>query len=197
MLNNFIPLILFSLSSALTPGPNNFMVMNSGLHFGIKRSIPHCVGICLGFPLMVLLVALGLGAVFVKYYWIKTILKIVGSIYMIYLAWLIVTSHSKADTISTQKPLTFLQAALFQWVNPKAWIMAVSTISIFTITENYYMNAIIISIVFLITCIPSIGAWLLFGNMLQRIIKNDRQRVWFNILMALGIVGSIVMIIFD
>ena len=196
-MNNFLPLILFALSSTFTPGPNNFMVMNSGMHFGIKKSLPHCIGICLGFPVMVLLVALGLGAIFVKHQWIKLVLKVLGSIYMLYLAWLTLTSHSKSTSVSTQNPLSFLQAALFQWVNPKAWLMAVSTISIFTITANYYMNAIIISIVFLFACIPSIGAWLLFGNVLQRIIRNDRHRIWFNIIMSLGIVGSIAMIIFD
>ena len=171
--------------------------MNSGMNFGIQKSLPHYLGICLGFPAMVLMVALGFGAVFIEYVWIKHVLKIFGSVYMLYLAWQILTSSNKANIGLARKPLSFLQAAIFQWVNPKAWLMAVSAISIFTISNNYFSNAMIISIVYFLMCIPCIGAWLLFGKFLQRILTKDAHRVWFNILMALALVGSIVMILFE
>ena len=196
-MNDFVPLLLFAISTTFTPGPNNIMIMNSGMHFGIQKSLPHYLGICLGFPAMVLMVALGLGAVFIEYVWIKHALKIIGSLYMLYLAWLILTFSGKANIGQTKRPLSFLQAAIFQWVNPKAWLMAISTLSIFTISSNYFSNAMIISIIYFLICIPCIGAWLLFGKFLQQILTKDTHRVWFNILMALALVGSILMIWFE
>ncbi len=196
-MNDFFPLLLFSVSTTFTPGPNNIMIMNSGMNFGLRRSFPHYLGICFGFPAMVLMVALGLGAVFIKYAWIKYVLKIMGSLYMLYLAWQILRSSSEVDLGNVRKPLNFLQAAMFQWVNPKAWLMAISTISIFTISNNYFNNAAIISVVYFLMCIPCIGAWLIFGKFLQRILKKDSHRVWFNILMALALVGSIGMILLE
>jgi threonine/homoserine/homoserine lactone efflux protein len=196
-MNDFIPLLLFALSASLTPGPNNIMIMDSGMHFGIQKSIPHYLGICLGFPVMFLMVALGLGAIFTEYAWIKQLLKILGSIYMLYLSWQILTSSSKVNVNYIRKPFHFLQAVIFQWINPKAWLMAISTISIFTLSNNYINNAIIISVVYFLMCIPCVGIWLLFGKFLQRILTKDSHRIWFNIMMALALVGSIAMIWLD
>jgi threonine/homoserine/homoserine lactone efflux protein len=196
-MHDFIPLLIFSTSASFTPGPNNFMIMNSGIHFGIRKSLPHYFGICLGFPVMFLIVALGMGAIFVKYAWIKQALKIIGSAYMLYLAWKVLTSHQKMNVSQTKKPLTFLQVVLFQWVNPKAWLMGIGTISIFTLSANYFHNAVLISLVYALTCIPCVAAWLVFGTFLQRILKKDSHRAWFNLFMALGLVASIGMIIFD
>lgn len=195
-MHDFFPLLLFSVATTFTPGPNNIMIMNSGMNFGIRKSLPHYIGICFGFPAMVLMVALGLGAIFLKYAWIKHILKIIGSIYMLYLAWKILTSSSKTN-LRVKKSLNFLQALMFQCVNPKAWLTAISTISIFTISNHYFSNAFIISVVYFLICIPCVGAWLIFGKFLQRILKKDIHRVWFNILMALALVGSIGMILYD
>lgn len=196
-MTNYVPLLLFAMSTTFTPGPNNFMIMNSGMNFGIKKSLPHYFGICVGFPLMVLMVALGLGVVFTKYLWIKQVLKIVGSVYMLYLAWQILRSHSKGNTDKTSRPLSFIQALLFQWVNPKAWLMAVGTISIFTMARSAFSNAAIVSGVYFFMCIPCIGAWLLFGKVLQHILKKDSHRVLFNIVMSVALVASIGMIIFE
>jgi threonine/homoserine/homoserine lactone efflux protein len=195
-MTDLLPIVLFSAANGLTPGPNNFMIMNSGLNFGLKRSMPHFWGVCLGFPLMVLLVALGMGAIFLKYAWLKDVLKIVGSAYMLYLAWCIVSAISKPKEGHAQ-PLSFLQAFIFQWVNPKAWMMAIGAISIFSIAENHWHNALAISTVFLLTCLPCLSVWLLGGTYLQRVLKNERQQKWFNIGMAVCLVASIAMIIFD
>lgn len=196
-MNEFIPLLLFALSASLTPGPNNIMIMDSGMHFGIQKSLPHYLGICLGFPIMFLMVALGLGAIFTEYAWIKHLLKILGSIYMLYLSWQILTSSNKVNVNLIRKPFHFFQAVIFQWINPKAWLMAISTISIFTLSNHYIYNAIIISVVYFLMCIPCVGIWLLFGKFLQRILTKDSHRIWFNILMALALVGSIGMIWLD
>ena len=196
-MRDLVPFLLFAISSSLTPGPNNFMVMNSGMNFGIKRSLPHYFGICLGFAVMILMVALGLGAVFTKYVWLKEVLKVVGSIYMFYLAYKILVSHNKPSMSPERKPLTFLQASLFQWVNPKAWLMGVGAISIFILSSNYFYNALLISFLYFLTCIPCTGVWMLFGKVLQKILKKDSHRVWFNIIMALALVASIGMIFID
>lgn len=196
-MKNLIPLLLFTFSSSFTPGPNNFMIMNSGLNFGIKRSMPHYWGICLGFPVMFLIVALGLGAVFTKYSWVKECLKILGSIYMLYLAWQILTSNKKATMTHAPKPLNFLQVVLFQWINPKAWLMGIGAISIFTLSNNYIDNAILISAIYMLMCLPCVGAWLVFGTALQHILKKDSHRAWFNIIMAIALVASIGMIFLD
>jgi threonine/homoserine/homoserine lactone efflux protein len=197
-MTDLFPVFLFALSSSLTPGPNNFMILNSGLTFGVKKSLPHYWGICLGFPIMALAVALGFGAVFMKYHWLKQTLKIIGIIYILYLAWQIAfATGSNSSEKSAGKPLNFFQASLFQWVNPKAWLMAISAISIFSITNNYLSNAVIISAIFLFFCLPCVGAWLLFGASLQKILKEKKHQQWFNRAMAVCLVASIALIFID
>ena len=196
-MKNIFPFLLFAISSSLTPGPNNFMIMNSGMHFGIKRSLPHYFGICLGFAIMMLMIALGLGVVFTQYSWIKEGLKIIGSLYMLFLAYKIMVSHNKPSHNPERRPLTFLQASLFQWVNPKAWLMGVGALSIFTLSSQYLLNAILISFLYFLTCIPCTGVWLVFGTYLQKIFKKDSHRVWFNIAMAVALVASIGLILID
>lgn len=191
-MHNLLPLILFTLSSSLTPGPNNFMIMNSGMNFGLRRSFPHFLGICIGFPMMLLIVALGFGAVFVKYLWIKEALKIIGSLYMVYLAWQILqTSLTDGSKRSAVKPFSFLQAVMFQWVNPKAWLMAIGAVSIFTIASGYFSNAAALSAVFFVMLLPCLGMWLVFGTVLQKILSKDKHRRMFNVLMAISLVASI------
>lgn len=196
-MNDLIPIILFSIATMITPGPNNLMVMNSGLNFGIKKSLPHYFGVCLGFPLMVLVVALGLGTVFEKYIWLKHILKIIGSAYILYLALQILKTSAQAKIAGLAKPLSMLQAILFQWVNPKAWLMAIGAISIYAIAENYFYNAVAISVLFFFVCLPCLLVWLVFGVSLQKILKEERHVRYFNIFMAMFLVASIMMIVFD
>lgn len=196
-MNDLTPLLLFCVSTFVTPGPNNLMLMNSGLIFGIRKSLPHYLGICLGLSLMVLIVALGFGEIFQKYLWLKQALKIVGSMYMLYLAIQIVLSATTPKATNASKPLNFSQALMFQWINPKAWLMAIGAISIFTIANNYVHNAIAISALFLVIGLPAIGSWLVFGKSLRKILKNEKQQKWFNIVMAICLIASILMIIFD
>lgn len=127
---------LFAFSSGITPGPNNIMLMTSGVNFGIRLSLPHLAGICIGFPCMVLAIGLGLSAVFQAYPLLHLIIKYVGIAYLLYLAWLIANSSSRMEGKQTAKPLSFVQAAAFQWVNPKGWIMAVGAIATFTVMDK-------------------------------------------------------------
>ncbi|ACJ30056.1 Transporter, LysE family [Shewanella piezotolerans WP3] len=184
---------LFAFSSGITPGPNNIMLMSSGVNFGIKRSLPHLLGICFGFPGMVLAIGLGLSTVFQLYPVLHTIIKYVGIAYLLYLAWLIANSSNKLKGKSTPEPLTFMQAAAFQWVNPKAWVMAIGAIATFTTMQQTLTPQVVtIASVFFCVALPSAFIWLGFGVALKRLLKNQKQQKIFNVTMALLLVLSII-----
>lgn len=196
-MSELLPFLLFCFSTTITPGPNNLMLLHSGLHFGVKQSLPHFLGVCFGFGLMVFVVALGLGTIFLKYPEIKTLLKVVGSAYMLYLAWRTVSSNIRFENNIERKPLTATHAMLFQWVNPKAWIMTVGTISLFTLAENDMNNALLLSLTYFFMCIVCVGLWLVGGVFLQKILKNKQHQKWFNISLAVCLVASIALIFID
>ncbi|PKH55748.1 LysE family translocator [Shewanella sp. Choline-02u-19] len=188
-----LTIALFAFSSGITPGPNNIMLMSSGVNFGVKRSLPHLFGICIGFPAMVLAIGLGLSAVFQSYPILHVIVKYVGISYLLYLAWLIANSSAKMNGKVTVAPLTFIQAAAFQWVNPKAWIMGIGAIATFTTMQQALAPQVITIVsVFFCVALPSAFVWLGFGVALKRILKNQRQQKIFNVSMALLLVLSII-----
>lgn len=190
----------FALSTTLTPGPNNVMLLSSGLTFGYKRTIPHIIGIVVGFPFMILLVGLGLGIIFEKFPYILKILKIVGMLYLFWMAFKIANNHSTFDIKEDKdsKPFNFLQAASFQWVNPKAWVMSMTAISIFvTSKEEPIEQVIIISAIFMISAIFSCNLWTLGGLALKTIIKEDSSVIWFNRIMAILLVASVIPVFFE
>ncbi|MCB1827629.1 MAG: LysE family translocator [Coxiellaceae bacterium] len=197
-MHNVIPILIFCVSTTLTPGPNNLMIMSSGLNFGVKKSLGHYFGISLGFPAMVLIVALGFGALFTKYQIIHQILKVLSVAYMLYLAWKIANSHNKIDSKKPTKPLSFLQAALFQWINPKAWTMVIGVIAIFTVAhDSVIQQAIKITVLYLLVCLPCTAVWLLFGTVLQRFLKNSTHRRIFNYAMAACLVLSTLLVLLE
>lgn len=187
-----LTIALFAFSSGITPGPNNIMLMSSGVNFGVKRSLPHLFGICIGFPAMVLAIGLGLSAVFQHFPVLHTVIKYVGICYMLYLAWLIANSSAKMNSKQTPSPLTFIQAAAFQWVNPKAWIMGIGAVAAFTsMSQTLAPQVLTIALVFFFVALPSAFIWLGFGVALKRILKNQKQQKIFNVTMALLLVLSI------
>ncbi|KEQ14066.1 LysE family translocator [Endozoicomonas numazuensis] len=190
------PLLAFAFSSTVTPGPNNVMIMTSGMNYGTRQSLPHFLGICLGFPLMVLCVGLGLGAVFDLFPALHDIIKVLGIAYLLYLAWLIAKS-APADLKGSQtKPLTFMQSALFQWVNPKAWIMATGAVAAYTtVSGDVFLQVLVIALAFLLTSVPCVGAWLFFGVRLKKVLQQPSYQRVFNITMALLLVLSIIPVI--
>ncbi|AEG12043.1 Lysine exporter protein (LYSE/YGGA) [Shewanella baltica OS183] len=188
-----LAIALFAFSSGITPGPNNIMLMTSGVNFGVKRSIPHLLGISLGFPTMILAIGLGLSALFQSYPIIHQVIKVVGIGYLLYLSWLIANSSSKMEGKAITKPFSFIQAAAFQWVNPKGWIMAVGAIATFTsVQQDLTPQVITIATVFLCVAFPCAIVWLGFGVAFKRILKNERQQKIFNITMAVLLVASII-----
>lgn len=190
------PLLAFAFSSTITPGPNNVMIMTSGMNYGTRQSIPHFLGICLGFPLMVLFVGLGLGAVFDLFPVLHDIIKVLGVAYLLYLAWLIAKSAPADLNGGKSRPLTFIQSALFQWVNPKAWIMATGAVATYTtVSGDVFLQVIVIALAFLVAAIPCVGVWLFFGVRLKKVLQQPSYQRAFNITMALLLVLSIIPVI--
>ena len=126
-----IPLVAFAFVTSITPGPNNLMLLASGANYGFKRSLPHMLGISLGHAFMVFLVGIGLAEVFEIHPVLKTVLKVVSVAYMLYLAWKIANASAPEETEGKGRPFTFMQAAAFQWVNPKAWAMALTAVTVY------------------------------------------------------------------
>ena len=184
-------LTLFSLVSSITPGPNNLMLMTSGANFGFRRSVPHMLGVALGFTFMVLLVGIGLVQIFETFPVSYSILKVVSLAYLMYLAWKIVTAvPASVDDRASGAPFTFIQAALFQWVNPKAWTMALTAVSVYSPSQSLTAIAFVAG-VFGAVNLPCISVWTGMGQQLQRVLTNPRRLRIFNVLMALLLVGSL------
>ena len=190
--------VLFALVSSLTPGPNNMMLLASGVNFGIRRSIPHMLGISLGFMLLVVCVGLGLGRLFDQAPILHTLLRYAGAAYLLYLAWKIANAGTPdVQSESAARPFSFLQAAAFQWVNPKAWIMAIGGITTYAPHENFTTNVLIIATLFALVNLPSVGLWAAAGTLLRRWLTNAKALRMFNIGMALLLVASLYPILTD
>ena len=193
--------IVFVLVSAFTPGPNNIMIMASGLNYGVTRSLPHLMGITLGVPSMFLIVGLLLAWPFQNISWLRPTVQLLGILYLFYLAWLVATADSslpQSNSEKKSKPLTFLQAALFQWINPKAWMLGAGALGVFVNGESSLISQIIImSIVFSLSALPSAGTWMLFGSALASLFNNPVRRKWFNYSMGLLLVTSVMPAVLD
>ena len=188
-------LAAFALVSSITPGPNNLMLMASGANFGFARSIPHMLGIAIGFSVMVLLVGAGLVQVFDAYPISHQILKIVSVVYLLYLAWKIANAAPVTGRDANGKPMTFFQAAAFQWVNPKAWSMALTAVTAYT--PDTTLTAIaLVALVFGAINLPSITTWTLLGQQMARVLTNRRRLAIFNWSMAILLVASLYPVVF-
>lgn len=183
---------LFALVTSITPGPNNTMLLASGVNFGFNRTIPHMLGITCGFFVLVVAVGFGLGAVFQTYPLLYSGLRYVGAAYLLYLAWKIAHSGPVSESEKGEsKPISYLGAAAFQWVNPKAWIMAIGAISTYTPMQGYFSNVIVIAAVFALINLPSVSVWAGCGTLLRNVLKDRRWLRLFNWGMALLLVASL------
>ncbi|WP_434606991.1 LysE family translocator [Pseudomonas sp. D2-30] len=183
---------LFALVTSITPGPNNTMLLASGVNFGFSRTIPHMLGITCGFFSLVLAVGLGLGAVFQTYPLLYTVLRYIGAAYLMYLAWKIAHSSPVSDSSTgNNKPIGYWGAAAFQWVNPKAWIMAIGAISTYTPLQGYFFNVVVIAAVFALINLPSVSLWVVCGSLLRNLLRDRRWLRLFNWGMALLLVASL------
>lgn len=187
----FIGLIAFAAVSSLTPGPNNLMLMTSGANFGFRRSMPHMLGVSLGFTFMVLLVGIGLIGIFEAFPVSYDILKLISVVYLLYLAFKIASaSHAGDNSDAANAPLNFTQAAMFQWVNPKGWTMALTALSVYSPTQSITAVAFVAAVFGAIN-FPCISVWTGMGQHLQRLLVSPQRLRLFNVTMALLLVSSL------
>ena len=192
-IETFLSLILFALVAAVTPGPNNLMLLASGVNFGFRRTIPHMSGIAAGFVVLMLAVGGGIGAVMTLYPALNTALKIAGAAYLLYLAWMIASTRSLEDKGDRgSEPMSFMQAVAFQWVNPKAWVMALTAFALYSDPQKPVMSGFLVIASFLVVTIPSVSVWTAFGTALRGILYDPVRLRWFNVVMGLLLVASLV-----
>ncbi|MGL5363013.1 MAG: LysE family translocator [Bosea sp. (in: a-proteobacteria)] len=184
-------LALFAFASSITPGPNNIMLTASGVNFGFRRTIPHMLGIGLGFMLLIACIGFGLGALFTAIPALALAVKVAGAIYMLWLAWKIANASEISEAGSSAKPLTFLEAAAFQWVNPKAWVMGISAIALYTRPGHTMVDVLTVVLIFGAINIPSVSVWAGFGHALRNYLSDPARMRVFNRIMALLLVISI------
>ncbi|WP_417267013.1 LysE family translocator [Celeribacter baekdonensis] len=191
----FIALLAFAFVSSVTPGPNNLMLLASGANFGLRRTLPHMVGVSLGHSFMVFIVGLGLAQMFQAYPPLRQIMLVVSIVYMTWLAWKIAHASAPKEGTVSGKPLTFFQAAAFQWVNPKGWIMAIGA------QTNYAQDAtwgaaLMVGVGFVIVNFPAITLWAWLGQEMRRFLTNTRRLTAFNWTMAALLMASLIPILF-
>lgn len=184
-------LIAFSFVSSVTPGPNNLMLMASGVNFGMRRTLPHMFGVGLGFTLMVLLVGVGVMQILTAVPWLNTVLRAGCLAYVLWMAWKIARAGAPGSTQASTRPMTFLQAAAFQWINPKAWAMALTAITAYAPGQTLPAVALV-ALVFGMVNLPSITLWAALGQKLRKILASPRHLRLFNGMMAVLLVASVI-----
>ncbi len=179
-----LALVGFAFVTSVTPGPNNMMLMASGANFGFRRTVPHMLGISLGHALMVFLVGMGIGEVFVVWPVLNRVLEVVAVAYMLWLAWKIAGSGAPGNgksggRVAGGRPFSFWQAAGFQWVNPKAWAMALTATTVYAPGHGWAAMALV-AVVFASVNLPSVSVWTVLGREVARVLTDARRRRWFN-----------------
>lgn len=188
----FLALTAFALVSSVTPGPNNLMLMASGTRFGFSRTIPHMLGVAIGFTVMIVAVGAGIATVLAVFPRLLAVIKWVSVAYLLYLAWRIATAPAKPlEGRTGARPMTFLQAAAFQWVNPKAWTMALTAVSAYLPAGDRAAGLIVVAAVFGTINLPSVGLWALMGVSLRRVLADPVRLRTFNIVAALTLVATL------
>ena len=191
-LDLFLALVVFAFVTSITPGPNNLMLLASGVNFGFVRTIPHMLGIGAGFFSLLIGVGLGLGAVLTAYPQLHLALKIAGGAYLLYLAWKIAMSRSMGEGTAGARPMTFVEAAAFQWVNPKAWVMAVTAMAVYTDPQRPFLTMLLVAAAFAVVNVPSVSTWAGFGVALRGFLADPARLKWFNIAMGVLLTATLV-----
>lgn len=189
--DTLLALVLFAFATSITPGPNNMMLFASGVNFGFRRTVPHMLGIGAGFLSLLIGVGMGLGAVLHAYPPAFIALKVAGGLYLLWIAWKIGSSRSMGEGEAKARPMTFFGAAAFQWVNPKAWVMAVTAMAVYPNPDQYALTVAIVALVFAAVNVPSVSTWAGFGSALREWLSVPVRLKWFNITMAVLLVLSL------
>jgi len=188
----YIALIGFAFVSSITPGPNNLMLLASGANFGLARTVPHMLGISIGHGFMVFLVGIGLKQVFDAYPDSYTVLKILSVGYLLYLAWKIGSNRTPPNAAApTGKPFTFLQAAAFQWVNPKAIAMAFTATSAYAPSTPSTSQIAMVAGTFILVNFPSVTTWAILGGQMSRFLHTPKRLMIFNVTAAILLIATL------
>lgn len=188
----------FLASMGLTPGPNNILVATSGVNFGFRATLPHILGVTFGYPAMLLIVGLGLAKVFIAMPQIHVVLKYICIVYLLYLAWRIATAAAVSEGRKIARPLTFWQAAAFQWVNGKGWVVALSAVTTYTVVNSTLpLQIVALSAIALLITLASVCTWTFFGALLRQYLHTERRRLLFNYCMAALLVASIIPVFWE
>jgi threonine/homoserine/homoserine lactone efflux protein len=190
-----LPVLAFAVSMSVSPGPNNVMLAASGATFGFVRSLPHILGITVGFPLMLALIAFGAGMPLRALPWLQDVLRWVGAAYLLWLAWHIAVARpATVSGRSASRPLTFMQAALFQWINPKAWVIAAGGVVTYTSGggAGFAFQAGLLTAIFLVTTIVAVSMWAALGAGAARLLRTPSALRAFNLAMAALLVLSLI-----
>ena len=193
----FFALISYYFVMFVTPGPNNAMLTSSGIKFGFKKTIPHLIGIPFGHTIQITLVCFGLGNLFQKYPLVQNYLKWLCFFYLLYLGWKIIGSFSEHKKESG-RPLTLYEAALFQFMNPKAWVVALTaSTAFFPVNENFYLATTFVALTAPFICFPSICLWALFGSSIKILIKNAKIKKIIEYFLAVLLIITAIIILFN
>ena len=188
-------MVLFAFVTSITPGPNNMMVLASGVNYGFRLTLPHMLGISIGHCVMLVAVGIGFGELLLRFPTIYVAIKVLGFVYMLYLAWTIATSKSNNSASNYEngtKPLSFIEAAAFQWVNPKAWVMAIGFFSNYITKEAGIETIAMCSVLFSLVNFPSIAVWALLGSRMRKLFEVNVYAKIFNVTMAVLLVVAMV-----
>ena len=187
-----LSLIAFAFVTAMTPGPNNTMLLTSGVNFGFNRTRPHVLGVTIGFTIMILAVGLGIGRIFTAFPPFYSGLRIVSVVYLMWLAWRIATAGTSNPIVTDEaRPMTFFEAALFQWVNPKGWMVALSVAANYVSPDNLWADLMALSAIFLVVSLISTTSWAFFGASLKPLLQDPNSVRIFNVTMAVALVASL------
>lgn len=198
MIDQILPLVLFSFVAGVTPGPNNLIAAASGSRFGFRRTVPQMLGVAAGFPLLVMAIGLGLGRLFVAVPALHLALKLAGAAYLLYLAWSLLHADAPdAGEGGAESAPSFFGSAAFQWVNPKAWTVALSVIPTFVDpARDVVPEVLIVALVFSLTALPSLALWAVFGVALSQLLSDEKLRQWVNGLLAASVAASVLLLFF-
>jgi threonine/homoserine/homoserine lactone efflux protein len=189
---SLLALAVFAAVTSITPGPSNFMLLASGANFGFRATMPQVLGITLGFTSLLLAMGLGLGALLSAFPALHLGLKVAGASYLLYLAWRIARSSAWNDGKAARgRPLTLLESAAFQWINPKAWVVALAAVAVYTSPASPYPSIALICGVFALVNLPTVSAWAAFGVALRRFLAEPARLRRFNITMGLLLAATL------
>jgi threonine/homoserine/homoserine lactone efflux protein len=186
----FAGFLVFALVASITPGPNNLMMMASGTTFGLRRTLPHMAGVVLGFGAMTAAVGLGLAGVLKASPILFSVLRWAAAAYILYIAWRMVTARGPGVAVTDERPMSFLAAVSFQWINPKAWVMALGAVGTYAEHGRFLVDVATIAVCFMLMTVPSSLVWTSFGAAIRRWFKKPSHLKAFNWTMAILLVAS-------